>query len=83
MIAKNSHTWRLAEEIRTLGLLDELEKNSFVSQRLLSQKFGISLGLTNACLKRMVSHGWIRMQGLNRRKMEYFLTSKGKRATRG
>lgn len=78
MIAKNSNIVRPSEEIRTLRLLDELERNSIVSQRLLSQKFGISLGLTNAYLKRMVTNGWIRTQGLNRRRMEYFLTPKGK-----
>ena len=77
MIAKDSNIVRPSEEIRTLRLLDELEKNSIVSQRLLSQKFGISLGLTNAYLKRMVGKGWIRIQGLNRRRVEYFLTPKG------
>lgn len=49
------------QEIRELNLLQELEKNPIVSQRELSNKFGIALGVTNACLKRMVRQGWIRI----------------------
>jgi len=65
------------QEIRELNLLQELEKNPVISQRELSNKFGIALGVTNACLKRMVRRGWIRISGLNRRKIGYFLTPKG------
>jgi len=65
------------QEIRELNLLQELEKNPVVSQRELSNKFGIALGVTNACLKRMARRGWIRISGLNRRKIGYFLTPKG------
>lgn len=65
------------QEIRELNLLQELEKNPVISQRELSNKFGIALGLTNACLKRMVRRGWIRISNLNRRKIGYFLTPKG------
>lgn len=65
------------QEIRELNLLQELEKNPVISQRELSNKFGIALGVTNACLKRMVRRGWIRISGLNRKKIGYFLTPKG------
>ena len=65
------------QEIRELNLLQELEKNPIVSQRDLSHKFGIALGVTNACLKRMARRGWIRVMNQNRRKIGYFLTPKG------
>lgn len=65
------------QEIRELNLLQELEKNPIVSQRELSNKFGIALGVTNACLKRMVRQGWIRITGLNHHKIGYYLTPKG------
>jgi DNA-binding MarR family transcriptional regulator len=65
------------QEMRELNLLQELEKNPIVSQRELSNKFGIALGLTNACLKRMVRKGWIRITGLNHHKIGYYLTPKG------
>ena len=63
--------------MRDLRLLEELEKNPIVSQRDLSHKFGIALGVTNACLKRMARKGLIRIRGLNHRKIGYYLTPKG------
>ncbi len=66
-----------SDEIRDLRLLEELEKNPIVSQRELSHKFGIALGVTNACLKRMARKGLIRIRGFNHRKIGYYLTPKG------
>lgn len=77
MIAYGPNTNNLSGEIRDLCLLEELERNPVISQRELSQKFGIALGVTNACLKRMVRNGWIRIRDLNPRKIGYFLTPKG------
>jgi len=68
---------RPSEEIRDLQLLEELGKNPIISQRELSHKFGIALGVTNACLKRMARKGWIRIRDLNPRKIGYYLTPKG------
>jgi DNA-binding MarR family transcriptional regulator len=65
------------QEMRELELLKELEQNPIISQRELSNKFGIALGVTNACLRRMVRRGWVRMMGINRRKIGYYLTPKG------
>lgn len=73
----NLNNFRPSGELRDLCLLEELEKNPVISQRELSHKFGIALGVTNACLKRMVRKGWIRIRDLNPRKIGYFLTSKG------
>ena len=64
-------------QMRDLRLLEELEKNPIVSQRELSHKFGIALGVTNACLKRMARKGLIRIRGFNHRKIGYYLTPKG------
>jgi DNA-binding MarR family transcriptional regulator len=65
------------QEIRELNLLQELERNPIISQRELSHKFGIALGVTNACLKRMARRGWIRIMNLDRRRIGYYLTPKG------
>ena len=73
----DSNVFKPSEEMRDLHLLEELEKNPAVSQRELSHRFGIALGVTNACLKRMARKGWIRVRDLNRRKIEYCLTPKG------
>jgi DNA-binding MarR family transcriptional regulator len=64
-------------EIRELSLLQELERNPVISQRELSEKFGIALGVTNACLRRMALNGWIRMTGSDGRRIGYYLTPKG------
>ncbi|MGA2515122.1 MAG: winged helix-turn-helix transcriptional regulator [Thermodesulfobacteriota bacterium] len=64
-------------EMRDLRLLEELGRNPIISQRELSHKFGIALGVTNACLKRMARKGLIRIRGLNHRKIGYYLTPKG------
>jgi len=66
-----------SEEIRELRLLEELERNPITSQRELSHKFNIALGVTNACLRRMVRKGWIRVRGLSHRKIGYYLTPIG------
>jgi len=73
----NLDLFKPPQEMRELSLLQELEKNPIVSQRELSNKFGIALGVTNACLKRMVRRGWIRITSLNHHKIGYFLTPKG------
>src|SRR4030042_961314 len=73
----NLDLFRPPQEMRELSLLQELEKNPVVSQRELSNKFGIALGVTNACLKRMGRRGWIRITSLNHHKIGYYLTPKG------
>jgi len=77
MKTENPNIFKPSEEIRDLRLLEELERNPITSQRELSHKFGIALGVTNACLKRMVRKGWIRIRGLNHRRIGYYLTPKG------
>jgi DNA-binding MarR family transcriptional regulator len=69
--------YKRSDKIRDLRLLEELEKNPIVSQRELSHKFGIALGVTNACLKRMARKGLIRIRDLNHRRIGYYLTAKG------
>jgi len=73
----NLELFKPPQEIRELNLLQELEKNPIISQRELSHKFGIALGLTNACLKRMARRGWIRIMSLDHHKIGYYLTPKG------
>jgi DNA-binding MarR family transcriptional regulator len=73
----NLDLFRPPQEMRELNLLRELEKNPVISQRELSHKFGIALGVTNACLKRMARRGWIRITSLNHHRIGYFLTPKG------
>ena len=77
MMVETSTIFKPSDGMRDLRLLEELERNPIVSQRELSHKFGIALGVTNACLKRMARKGLIRIRGLNHRKIGYYLTPKG------
>jgi DNA-binding MarR family transcriptional regulator len=74
---QNLGIFKPSEEIRELRLLEELERNPIISQRQLSHKFNIALGVTNACLRRMARKGWIRIRGLSHRKIGYYLTPIG------
>jgi len=73
----NPNFFKPSEDLRDLRLLEELERNPIISQRELSHKFEIALGVTNACLKRMVRKGWIRIRGFDHRRIGYYLTPKG------
>lgn len=66
-----------AENLRNLQLLEEIAKDSDISQRKLSQQLGIALGVTNACLKKMVTKGLVKVNGINHKRIAYYLTPAG------
>jgi len=66
-----------SEEMRDFRFLEEIERNPKVSQRELSHKFGIALGVTNACIKRMARRGFIILKGIPPRNIAYYITPKG------
>lgn len=61
----------------TLELLDAIEQRSDVSQRHLSQKLGIALGLTNSYLKRCARKGYVKVKEVPANRYLYYLTPKG------
>ncbi len=58
-------------------LLDELTKESTISQRALADRLGIALGLVNAYIKRMYHKGYIKIKTLPRNRIKYILTPQG------
>jgi DNA-binding MarR family transcriptional regulator len=72
-----SYLFKPSKRMRDLQLLEEIEQNPKVSQRELSNKFGIALGVTNACIKRMARRGLIRLKGIPPRRIAYYVTPKG------
>ena len=60
-----------------MRLLEELSKDSTASQRKLSNHLDMALGVTNACLKKMISKGYIKVKGVNHRRIAYYLTPTG------
>ena len=48
------------EARRQLSVLDEVERDRHITQRNLSVKLGIAIGLTNVYLKRLSRKGYIK-----------------------
>ncbi len=65
------------EELRTLALFEKVEKNHSINQRQLAKELGISLGLTNAFIQRVLQKGWMRARQVSPRRWIYFLTPQG------
>ena len=63
--------------IHTLKILDEVASGRPLTQRDISQKLGIALGMTNNYLKRLARLGYIESNQAGRRRLQYFLTPKG------
>ena len=64
-------------DIRTLKLLEEIEKDEITSQRALSQKLNISLGLVNSFVKRLAQKGYFKITTIPKNRVKYILTPKG------
>jgi len=62
---------------RELKIIDEVSRDKNLTQRKISRNSGLSLGMTNLILKRLASKGYIKVKGLDRRKVQYILTPKG------
>jgi hypothetical protein len=58
-------------------LLEEIENGRGVSQRLLSRRLGIALGLTNLLVRRVVRKGWVRIIHIRPNRVAYLITPAG------
>ena len=65
------------EDVKELEMLNELSKGEHTTQRALSRRLGIALGLTNAFIKRLTRKGYIKITTLPRNRIKYLLTPKG------
>ncbi len=65
------------EYLRTLQLLTEIESEVKITQRSLSKKLGIALGLTNAYLKRLINKGFVKIHRAGANHIRYILTPSG------
>lgn len=64
-------------QYRSLQILDELANNDTLTQRDLSKKLGIALGLVNSYLKNLVAKGFITVKAIPPKRYAYYLTPKG------
>ena len=64
-------------DLRDLKALEVIAESPSISQRDLSQRLGIALGLTNACVSKMARTGLIKISRINGRSLAYHLTPAG------
>ncbi|MGH0051831.1 MAG: winged helix-turn-helix transcriptional regulator [Sphaerochaetaceae bacterium] len=59
------------------SILSYIEQNSDATQRELSEHVGVSLGMINILLKRLVKKGLVKIERLQPNSVKYFLTPAG------
>lgn len=64
-------------QYRSLQILDELANNDALTQRDLSRRLGIALGLVNSYIKNLVAKGFITVSTIPPKRYAYYLTPKG------
>jgi len=62
---------------RDMHLLSELTRNPGTSQRELSKRIGVALGLTNLMLRRLLKKGYVKIAGTKRSRIRYLITPQG------
>ncbi len=65
------------EPYRSLQILDELSTNDSLTQRDLSGRLGIALGLVNSYIKNLIKKGYITVKTIPSKRYAYYLTPTG------
>ncbi len=68
---------RKHDSVHLFRILDEVSKDGEVTQRGLSRRLGVALGLTNLYLKRLGQKGLIKVVNLKANRLRYELTPSG------
>jgi len=66
-----------AGRYRDHQILDELSNNDALTQRDLSKRMGIALGLVNSYIKNLMAKGYITVRNIPSKRYAYYLTPKG------
>ena len=66
-----------ADHFKSLQILDELSNNDSLTQRDLSSRLGIALGLVNSYIKNLAAKGFITVKSIPPKRYAYYLTPKG------
>jgi DNA-binding MarR family transcriptional regulator len=64
-------------DIRTLKILEEIDKGYHPSQRHLANELNVSLGLVNSFIKRLANMGYFKITTIPKNRVRYILTPKG------
>lgn len=62
---------------RSLQILKELSNGRSLTQRDLSKRLGLALGLVNSYLRNLIAKGYITVKGIPPKRYTYYLTPKG------
>jgi DNA-binding MarR family transcriptional regulator len=73
----NDNSEKSLESYRSLLLLSEITGEEPLSQRELSRRLGIAVGLVNSYLKNLVSKGYVRVKNFPSNRYAYLLTPQG------
>ena len=65
------------QDLRTLIILEEIGNDHTPSQRDLSRKLNISLGLVNSFIKRLTNKGYFKITNIPKNRVKYIITPKG------
>ena len=67
------------KELTDYNILKTIESDSTVSQRGISSQMEINVASVNFALKRLIKKGFVRMVGVNPRRIQYHITPEGLR----
>lgn len=73
----NNMTEKPLDSSRSLQLLSEISGEEPLSQRELSRRLGIAVGLVNSYLKNLVAKGYVRVKNFPSNRYAYLLTPQG------
>lgn len=73
----NTTTGKPLDSSRSLQLLSEISGEEPLSQRELSRRLGVAVGLVNSYLKNLVSKGFVRVKNFPSNRYAYLLTPQG------
>ncbi len=73
----NEQNEKSYESYRSLQLLSEITGEEPLSQRELSRRLGIAVGLVNSYLKNLVAKGYVRVKNFPSNRYAYLLTPQG------
>lgn len=73
----NDQEEKTLDTYRALRLMAEIATEEPISQRELSRRLGIALGLVNSYLKNLVNKGFVRVKNFPKNRYAYLLTPQG------
>ena len=65
------------ENAREMALLENIERDPYISQVSLAGHLGVAVGTVNWHLKRLIAKGYVKIKRAERKKLRYIITPEG------